>query len=203
MGDVNHLEDVRRELGDCTRCPLHKGRTNIVFGAGNSGADLVFVGEAPGRAEDAQGLPFVGPAGRLLDDLLAGIDLARDDVYITNVVKCRPPGNRDPQPQEIEACGPFLADQLRLLEPRLVCALGRVAAGVLLQKNVQISKIHGQRLKGPGYFLIPVYHPAAALRTPSNRDLLKRDFELLRQYLDDSEPPPGPPAPEPEQMGLF
>lgn len=163
--EAGTLAELQEVLGECTRCPLHKARTKIVFGMGDENADLLFVGEAPGRAEDAQGLPFVGPAGRLLDELLMGIGLRREQVYIANVVKCRPPGNRDPLPNEIVTCNPFLLGQTRIIRPKILCALGRVAASVILDKNVQMNKVHGQKFPGPGYFFVPVFHPAAALRT--------------------------------------
>jgi len=201
--EVGTLTELREALGECTRCPLHKGRTNIVFGMGDENAELLFVGEAPGRAEDAQGLPFVGPAGRLLDELLMGIGIRREQVYIANVVKCRPPGNRDPVPYEMDTCNPFLLGQIRIIKPRILCALGRVAASLILDKNVQMNKVHGQKFPGHGYFFVPVFHPAAALRTPSTRGVLVEDFNLLKGYLEEEERPPEPPAPEPEQMGLF
>ncbi|MDD5748039.1 MAG: uracil-DNA glycosylase [Actinomycetota bacterium] len=201
--EVASLDGLKKLIEGCTRCPLSTGRTKIVFGMGNPTSKLMFVGEAPGRVEDERGLPFVGPAGKLLDELLAGIGLRREDVYITNVVKCRPPGNRDPNPGEIETCNPFLSEQIRLIEPRIVCSLGRVAAGVMLRKNVQISRIHGERFSGPGYFNVVAFHPAAALRTPETLELVKSDFQKLSSYLHDSELPPEPPRPEPEQMGLF
>jgi uracil-DNA glycosylase len=202
-GRSENLAGVREIVGECTRCSLSRGRKSIVFGDGNGSADLLFVGEAPGRAEDEQGLPFVGPAGRLLDELLERIGLRREDVYITNVVKCRPPGNRDPMSNEIEACNPFLKAQLRLIKPKVVCMLGRVASGVLLGRNVQMNKLHGQRLEGPGCFMVPVFHPAAVLRTPSTRGKIEDDFDNLNRYLHDDRSPPEPPAEEPEQMGLF
>ena len=203
MCEADSLEELRETLGVCQRCPLSQARNKLVFGAGNPEADLMFVGEAPGRAEDAQGLPFVGPAGRLLDDLLAGIGLARQDVYITNVVKCRPPDNRDPEPLEVETCGPFLAGQISLIKPKIICELGRIAAGVMMGRQIQITKIHGQKFLGRGYLNVPVFHPAAALRAAATADLLRQDFENLKSYLEADEPPPPPPEPEPEQMGLF
>ncbi len=203
MYEAGSLDELREILGDCTRCQLCQSRAKVVFGYGNPDARLMFVGEAPGRAEDAQGLPFVGPAGRLLDDLLGQIGLARADVYITNVVKCRPPGNRDPLQIETETCNPFLAEQIKLIKPSIICELGRVAAGVMMNRQIQISKVHGQRFIGPGYFSVPVFHPAAALRAPSNHDLLRQDFQNLKTYLAEDEAPPEPPAAEPEQMGLF
>jgi uracil-DNA glycosylase len=203
MYEADSLEELREVLGECSRCQLSQSRNKIVFGYGNPEARLMFVGEAPGRAEDAQGLPFVGPAGRLLDDLLAGIGFERADVYIANVIKCRPPGNRDPLPIETETCNPFLQAQIKLIQPAIVCQLGRIAAGVMMKRTIQISKIHGQKFIGPGYFNVPVFHPAAALRTPSTLDLLRDDFANLKRYLAEEESPPEPPTPEPEQMGLF
>jgi uracil-DNA glycosylase family 4 len=203
MREAGSLEELRDVLGDCTRCQLSQNRRKVVFGYGNPQARLMFVGEAPGRAEDDQGLPFVGPAGKLLDDLLSGIGMSRADVYITNVVKCRPPGNRDPLPMETETCKPFLQEQIRLIGPDVVCQLGRIAANIMMKRTIQISRIHGQKFIGPGYFNVPVFHPAAALRTPSTRDLLLEDFANLKTYLDQDEAPPEPPAPQPEQMGLF
>ena len=211
MQEVGSLEELREMLGDCARCPLHQSRTKLVFGHGDPGADLMFVGEAPGRAEDARGLPFVGPAGRLLDEMLGSIGMERRQVYITNVVKCRPPGNRDPLPLEVEACNPFLTAQIRLIKPRIVCELGRIAAGVMMGRPVPITRNHGRSFTGPGYSNVPVFHPAAALRAPATMELLRQDFQNLLGYLEE-EPAPaaapgGPGKPEepvePEQMGLF
>lgn len=203
MEEAKSLLDVREVMGECTRCTLCKSRTNVVFGDGKDDTRLMFVGEAPGRVEDAQGLPFVGPAGKLLDQLLEGIGIARQDVYITNVVKCRPPGNRDPLPAEIQKCFPFLEGQIKTIRPKLVCSLGRIAAGIMLDRTVQISKEHGRKLPGPGYFNVPVFHPAAALRAAAAMESIEEDFRKLKEYLEQDEPPPRPPAPEPEQMGLF
>ena len=203
MCEADSLEELRETLGVCQRCTLSQSRNRLVFGAGNPDAEVMFVGAAPGRAEDAQGLPFVGPAGHLLDDLLAGIGLAREDVYITNVVKCRPPGNRDPLPLEVETCGPFLTGQIALIKPKIICELGRIAAGVMMGRQIQITKIHGQKFLGRGYLNVPVFHPAAALRAPATADLLRQDFVNLKSYLEEDEPPPPAPEAEPEQMGLF
>jgi DNA polymerase len=202
MYEADSLEELRDILGDCKRCPLHEARTNIVFGYGNPEADLMFVGEGPGRAEDAQGLPFVGPAGKLLDELLSQIGMVRSQVYIANVVKCRPPGNRDPLPLEVETCTPFLSGQIKLIKPKIVCELGRIAAGMMMERPIQITRIHGQRFIGNGYFNVPVFHPAAALRAPATMQLLRQDFQNLKGYLAEAEPPP-PSESEPEQMGLF
>jgi len=203
MYEAESLEELREILGDCTRCPLHESRNKLVYGAGNPDAQLMFVGEGPGRAEDAQGLPFVGPAGKLLDEMLTSIGLARADVYIANVVKCRPPGNRDPLPLEVETCIPFLQGQIKLIKPKVICELGRIAAGVMMERQIQITRIHGQKFLGPGYFNVPVFHPAAALRAPATMQLLREDFQNLKSYLEEQEPPPPEPEPEPEQLGLF
>ena len=203
MCEAGTLAELQEELGVCQRCPLSQSRNQLVFGSGNPEADLMFVGEAPGRAEDAQGLPFVGPAGHLLDDLLASIGLDRKDVYITNVVKCRPPGNRDPLPLEVETCNPFLAGQIELIKPKIICELGRIAAGIMMGREIKITRIHGQKFLGRGYLNVPVFHPAAALRAPATADLLRQDFVNLKSYLEADEPPPPDPPSEPEQMGLF
>jgi uracil-DNA glycosylase len=203
MYEAESLEQLREVLGECTRCPLHESRTRLVYGTGDPNADLMFVGEAPGRAEDAQGLPFVGPAGKLLDELLGQIGLSRSEVYIANVVKCRPPGNRDPLPLEVETCHPFLAGQIKLIQPKIICELGRIAAGLMMERTIQITRIHGQKFIGPGYFNVPVFHPAAALRAPATMQLLRQDFQNLKEYLAEEQAAPPAPDPEPEQMGLF
>jgi uracil-DNA glycosylase len=209
-----------RELRDCHACPLAESRTQVVFGAGNADAELMFVGEAPGRHEDEQGLPFVGRAGRLLDELLAGVGLERRDVFVTNVLKCRPPGNRDPLPEEIESCKPYLFDQIRLIEPRVVCTLGNFATKLLTRSNRGITSVHGRpqlhELGGRRVLLLPLFHPAAALRTPATLTALRADFATLPALL--AEPAPAPlqaasaaavralPEPEPvapPQLGLF
>ncbi len=174
----NRLQIVRRELGDCTRCRLHATRTHLVFGEGNPGAPLVFVGEGPGADEDRLGRPFVGRAGKLLDKMIRALGMDRPDVYICNVVKCRPPGNRTPAPEEIEACSPFLIKQLEAIDPQVICTLGACATQTLLQTKSPISKLReGVRL-WRGIPVIPTYHPAYLLRNPAKkadtwRDLLK------------------------------
>ena len=197
------MEDLCRTVSGCTLCELHGGRTKAVCGEGNLRARLVFIGEGPGADEDAQGRPFVGRAGQLLNKVIEAMGLERADVYITNVVKCRPPGNRDPQPVETETCQPFLQGQIELIRPAIVCQLGRIAAGVMMNRPIQIGKVHGQRFIGPGYYNVPVFHPAAALRASSTLDLLRQDFENLKGYLEEDEEPPEPAPAEPEQMGLF
>lgn len=217
------LKAVYQEARGCTACPLHETRTQVVFGSGNADAQLMFIGEGPGANEDLQGLPFVGQAGKLLDKLLAEIGLERADVFIANTVKCRPPGNRDPYPHEIEACRGYLYSQLQLIEPTLVCTLGNFATKLLRGEPTGISKLHGQPEAvtiGPrAVRLYPLYHPAAALYAPSTLELLRADFLRIPEILAlgplaqptrvepplPSAPPPPPSAPtSPEaQLGLF
>jgi DNA polymerase len=189
------LVDLYKEVSSCTKCPLSETRNKTVFGAGNADADLMFVGEAPGAEEDRQGLPFVGRAGQLLNQLLEEIGLSREDVFIANVLKSRPPGNRDPQPLEIEACRPYLFEQVRLIEPRVVCTLGNFATKLLSGSPVGITKVRGEpqvhELGGRTVFLLPLFHPAAALRTPAVKETLRGDFERLPELL--ATPLPGPP----------
>ena len=181
------LVELYEQVQACTRCPLHETRTKAVFGAGNADADLMFVGEAPGAEEDRQGLPFVGRAGQLLNQLLGGIGLSREDVFIANVLKSRPPGNRDPQPLEIEACRPYLFEQVRLIEPRVVCTLGNFATKLLSGSPAGITKVRGtpqvHELGQRTVFLLPLFHPAAALRTPAVKETLRGDFERLPDLL--------------------
>jgi DNA polymerase len=205
------------ETAGCTRCVLAGGRTQVVFGAGNPNADLMFVGEAPGFHEDQQGIPFVGQAGKLLDTLLGGIGLERSDVYIANVLKCRPPGNRDPMPEEIAACEPHLFRQIELIQPSLVATLGNFATKLLSGKPLGITRVHGQpqevALGASRVLLYPLYHPAAALYTPSMLEVLKQDFARIPALLEEVESVASPPPPEPAravpdavepvQLGLF
>jgi DNA polymerase len=185
--DATARASALREYGDetavCTRCALAAGRTQVVFGAGHPDADLMFVGEAPGFHEDKQGVPFVGQAGKLLDRLLGGVGLERSDVYIANVLKCRPPGNRDPQPDEIEACESHLFRQIALIQPRVVATLGNFATKLLSGRPLGITRVHGQpqevTLGGSRVTLYPLYHPAAALYTPSMLKVLEEDFARL------------------------
>jgi len=179
------LAEFYEELKDCQMCSLGKTRTNIVFGAGDENADLVFVGEAPGRNEDMQGKPFVGAAGKLLDKLLNSIGLERSQVYIANVLKCRPPQNRDPLPDEIEICKPLLLKQIEIIGPKVVCTLGRFATQVILDKNISISKVRGKCFDGNGYRIFPIYHPAAALYQRTNLASLKADFLKLKEILSE------------------
>lgn len=183
-----HLIEVYREASECTKCPLHETRTKVVFGAGDADADLMFVGEAPGADEDRQGLPFVGRAGQLLNELLLGIGLSREDVFIANVLKSRPPGNRDPQPAEIEACKPYLYRQVELIEPRVVATLGNFSTKLLTRNQTGITRVRGvpqvHQLGGRTVFIFPLLHPAAALRTPRMRELLEEDFAKLAELLE-------------------
>jgi uracil-DNA glycosylase family 4 len=175
------LEAIRDELGDCTRCQLHEGRQSLVFGEGNAHTKLVFVGEAPGREEDLQGRPFVGKAGELLTRIIEAIDLRRDEVYITNIVKCRPPQNRNPQPDEIRTCLPFLRRQLEAIRPRIICALGTVAAQTLLETEERISILRGQFYAYQGTRLMPTYHPAFLLRNPQFKRAVWEDMKIVRE----------------------
>jgi uracil-DNA glycosylase len=190
------LVELYKEVSTCTRCPLHLTRAKTVFGAGNADAELMFVGEAPGAEEDRQGLPFVGRAGQLLNQLLEEIGLSREDVFIANVLKSRPPGNRDPQPLEIEACQPYLFEQVRLIEPKVVCTLGNFATKLLSGSPVGITKVRGtpqlHELGGRAVFLLPLLHPAAALRTPAMKETLRGDFATIPGLLAGPSPAPAP-----------
>jgi DNA polymerase len=208
-----HAEDT----ATCTRCALAHGRTQVVFGSGSPNADIMFVGEAPGFHEDQQGVPFVGQAGKLLDKLLGGIGLTRADVFVANVLKCRPPGNRDPLPEEIAACEPHLFRQIELIQPTLVATLGNFATKLLSGKPAGITKVHGYEqevtLGSRTVLLYPIFHPAAALYTPSMLKVLEEDFARIPAILEgavETEPAPSEPAtlvaePDPEsvQLGLF
>ena len=212
------LVALYREASGCVRCPLHEGRTNVVFGNGNSDADLMFVGEAPGHHEDLQGLPFVGRAGQLLDQLLGEIGLSRKDVFVANTLKCRPAGNRDPQPDEIDTCKPYLNKQIELIEPKVICTLGNFATKLLTRSGRGITSVHGRpqvhELGGRAVRVYPLYHPAAALRSTGTLAQLREDFLHLPALLDEPAPVPigavvplaaGVAAadPEPSQMDLF
>ena len=178
------LEALESHIGDCHRCALGDTRTKLVFGVGSPDAELMFVGEAPGKNEDLQGEPFVGAAGRLLDELLAGIGLSRADVYIANILKCRPPGNRDPVHEEIETCTPFLEEQIHRIDPRVIVTLGNFATKYVLETDSGISRIHGRLFTVKGRKVVPVYHPAAALYTPSKKDVLAQDFQRVGVVLE-------------------
>ncbi len=200
------------EVKGCTKCPLHETRGKAVFGAGDADADLMFVGEAPGAEEDRQGLPFVGRAGQLLNQMLEEIGLSREAVFIANVLKSRPPGNRDPQPMEIEACRPYLFEQVRLIEPTVICTLGNFATKLLSGNPAGITRVRGapqvHEIGGRTVFLLPLFHPAAALRTPAVKETLREDFSTLPDLLamgppvaaeePDEEPVKDEPDPAPE-----
>jgi DNA polymerase len=223
------LKAVYEEARECVRCPLHQTRTTVVFGSGNADADLMFIGEAPGANEDRIGLPFVGQAGKLLDTLLAEIGFERKEVFVANTVKCRPPGNRDPHPKEIESCQDYLRRQVALIEPVVICTLGNFSTKLLRGDTTGISRLHGREevrvIGSRAVHLYPLYHPAAALYTPSMLETLRADFHRIPELLalgapeqpspleslpeveepvPEPEEPPMPAAPEPApQLGLF
>ena len=223
------LKAVYEEARECVRCPLHQTRTTVVFGSGNADADLMFIGEAPGANEDRIGLPFVGQAGKLLDTLLAEIGFERKEVFVANTVKCRPPGNRDPHPKEIESCHDYLRRQVALIEPAVICTLGNFSTKLLRGDTTGISRLHGREevrvIGSRAVHLYPLYHPAAALYTPSMLETLRADFHRIPELLalgapeqpspleslpeveepvPEPEEPPMPAAPEPApQLGLF
>ena len=199
------LKEVLAQARSCTRCPeLAATRKSVVFGSGNADADLMFIGEAPGASEDEQGLPFVGRAGKLLDQLLAGIGLDRPSVFIANTLKCRPPGNRDPQPVEIENCRSYLLRQVELIEPSVICSLGNFSTKLLRADPTGITRLHGRpeviELGSRAVRLYPIYHPAAALYTPRMLETLREDFARLPELLSMGPPeqPAAEPVPEPE-----
>ncbi|HZC29372.1 MAG TPA: uracil-DNA glycosylase [Gaiellaceae bacterium] len=211
---ADELRAFGERVAGCTRCALAQGRTQVVFGSGDPNADLMFVGEAPGFHEDKQGVPFVGAAGKLLEQLLGGIGLSRGQVYICNVLKCRPPGNRDPLPDEIEACESHLWRQIELIGPRVVATLGNFATKLLSGKPTGITRVHGTEqettLGGRRLLLYPLYHPAAALYTPRMLEVLQSDFRRIPELLGRELVPPAPPpvltpvVAEPAvQLGLF
>ncbi|MBE9508174.1 MAG: uracil-DNA glycosylase [Chloroflexi bacterium] len=200
---MSELAALAEEVAQCARCLLHRGRTKTVPGEGPENAEIMFVGEAPGFHEDQQGRPFVGAAGKFLEELLESIGLTRKDVFIANVIKCRPPGNRDPLPEEINACRPFLDRQIELIQPKLVVTLGRFSMARAFPK-ARISRIHGQPRKIGGVLYYPMYHPAAALHQPSLRSVVKEDMlripELIKQAAQIAE---SPLPTEAEQLRLF
>ena len=176
---------IREDIGDCTRCKLHTlGRRQVVFGVGNPEADLMFVGEAPGADEDEQGIPFIGRAGQLLTKIIEAIDLKRDEVYIANIIKCRPPQNRNPEPDEVASCEPFLFRQIDMIKPKVIVALGKYAAQTLLRTEMPISRLRGQVFDYRGAKLIPTFHPAYLLRNPSSKREVWEDMKLVRSLLD-------------------
>jgi len=210
---VIEMEELRATTLVCTACRLAEGRTHVVFGDGDPQADVVFVGEAPGQREDEQGVPFVGPSGKLLDRLLGEIGLERSDVYIANVVKCRPPKNRDPRPDEIDACKGYLREQLRLIDPTVVVTLGNFSSKLLLNTETGITRLRGTAYEWWGRYLVPTFHPAAALRGSAQvLEDMRFDFGLIRDaitgnlptHTDETETDVGTaPDDDPEQLGLF
>jgi uracil-DNA glycosylase len=177
------LKEIRKDLGDCTRCRLHKGRTNLVFGVGNVDADIMFVGEGPGADEDEQGEPFVGRAGQLLNNMIAAMGIRREDVYIANIVKCRPPGNRTPERDECDTCSPFLLRQIAVIRPKVIVALGAVAAKNLLAVNDSMANLRGRWYDFRGSRLIVTYHPAFLLRDPRQKKEAWKDLQMVMKYL--------------------
>jgi DNA polymerase len=212
---VRSLVEAAAEAAGCTRCGLAGGRTQVVYGSGRHDADLLFVGEGPGFHEDQQGIPFVGAAGQLLNRMLAEVGIRREDVYIANVVKCRPPGNRDPLPEEITACTPWLEEQLALIDPRVIVTLGNFATRFVLNAQVGITKVRGQRFPVGGRTVIPTFHPAAILRGGGDGsrqfEEFRSDFRQVAAALAEPRDAAAPPAPTaqatpvaaPEQLGLF
>lgn len=209
---MRELAELASRVGGCTKCRLAENRTNVVFGAGNPDADVIFIGEGPGQQEDEQGLPFVGKSGQLLEQLLREIGLSRDDVYIANVVKCRPPNNRDPRPDEIDACKGYLRTQLELIEPKVAVTLGNFSSKLLLRTETGITKLRGNAYEWWGRLLVPTFHPAAALRGSTRvLDEMREDFQIVRAIIDGklTRRPPDPaaepeePESDPEQLDLF
>jgi len=188
QGDLLTLEDIRKELGDCRRCKLHRTRRTIVFGEGNPGARLMFVGEGPGYDEDVQGRPFVGKAGQLLTKIIQSMQLQREDVYIGNIIKCRPPQNRNPEPDEIEACRTFIQKQIESIRPAIICALGTFAAQTLLKTTAKISGLRGKLFEVEGVKVIPTYHPAFLLRNPEKKKEVWEDMKQIMALLDTGKP---------------
>lgn len=180
------LDALREEVAACHKCPLSEGRTNVVFGDGDPDARVLIVGEAPGKNEDLQGSPFVGAAGKYLDELLSIAGIERSDVFIANVLKCRPPGNRDPKVEEIEMCTPFLREQTRSIDPEFIVTLGNFATKFILKTEVGITRLHGQLMQAGRFKVYPVFHPAAAIYDRSKRDALEADFARLGSLLAES-----------------
>ncbi|MGQ9646680.1 MAG: uracil-DNA glycosylase [Thermodesulfobacteriota bacterium] len=177
------LKEIRKELGDCKRCKLHRTRRTIVFGEGNENAKLMFVGEGPGYDEDVQGKPFVGKAGQLLTKIIESIQLKREEVYIANIIKCRPPQNRNPEPDEIESCSPFLMKQIQAVQPKIICALGTFAAQTLLGTDAKITSLRGRAFGLGGIKILPTYHPAFLLRNPDKKREVWEDMKQIAEWL--------------------
>lgn len=210
------LAEAAADASTCTKCRLSGGRTQVVYGVGSPDADLMFIGEGPGFNEDKQGIPFVGAAGQLLNTMLQEHGIPREDVYIANVIKCRPPNNRDPEPDEVDTCKPFLMQQIQMIRPKLVCTLGNWATQTLLERKVGITKVKAQAFYMKDFVIFPLLHPAAALHQGNLLDTLKEDFKKLKDFLDrhtqqsaetESAAPAAPvltiEPPNPAQMDLF
>ena len=193
------LEELRRDTENCQRCSLSESRTHVVFGSGSPRAKVMFVGEAPGYYEDQEGIPFVGAAGKLLTQLLGEIGIRREDVYIGNVLKCRPPQNRDPLPEEVASCKPYLLKQIEIIEPRVICTLGNFATQAISEKKTSISRVRGTCFQVGDFFVFPMYHPAAALHRGSTMPAIKEDFAKLKTLLEKDVQP----QKRPEQLDLF
>ncbi len=180
----DNWNELEKECLDCHRCGLCETRTNVVFGVGNRNAEVLFIGEGPGEQEDLQAQPFVGRAGKLLDKMLYAVDLSREkNIYIANIVKCRPPQNRDPKPEEQLACTDWLRNQYKLMQPKIIVCLGRIAAGQIIKKDIKIMKEHGQFFEKGGVLMMPMLHPAAVLRNPNRKAEAFRDFQILRDKI--------------------
>ncbi len=206
-GRRERLKELFLDIKDCNDCGLCNTKTRFVFGSGNASAELLFIGEAPGKNEDLQGLPFVGRAGQILDDLLASIGLHRGQVFITNVLKCRPPKNRDPRPEEVEACKGHLFEQISIIGPKVICTLGKHSTQLILNTKKGISGLRGRVYRTEERVVLPINHPAAALYNPHKLDVLKKDFERIKTFLDKEETEKERPVKDmgqgPRQLGLF
>jgi len=178
------LKEFYLKIRDCDRCELSKVRTKSVFGSGSADAKVMFVGEAPGKNEDLQGLPFVGQAGKLLDELLGSIGYDRSEIFIANVLKCRPPGNRDPRIEEIDTCKGYLMEQIKIIDPKIICTMGRFSTQLLLDTDKGISSLRGNIFRVGNHIIMPINHPAAALYTPSKMGVLKEDFQKIKRLID-------------------
>ena len=180
-------DELQKKCAECEKCELCQTRTNSVFGTGNRNADILFVGEAPGEQEDLSGIPFVGRAGQLLDKFLYAVDISREDVYIANILKCRPPKNRDPQPEEEDACIDYLREQVALINPKVIVCLGRISAMRLIKPDFKITQEHGQWFKKGNYLMTAVYHPAALLRDPRKKEDMLEDMKKIKEKLTETD----------------
>ena len=178
------MKNLEKIVKNCSKCPLKDGRTNVVFGSGNVNADVMIIGEAPGKNEDEQGLPFVGKAGQYLDELLALANLKRDDVYIANVLKCRPPSNRNPRAEEIQACAPYLREQTAKVNPKVIVTLGNFATRFILKNEEGITSLHGKAVQAGKFTVYPVFHPASTMYDPKKKQALEKDFSKLKSIIN-------------------